>query len=229
MKKRIVFGMIGVLAVLTASACASPYEMQDGKWNVNMGVTIDADADVDWNGRVPSLDGDTSFFGGVTYGLTDKWGIQVDYSHYKAEYQYENGNRDMPKLDATEVNLLYRLNPYANVFIGYVYAGLDWQDRWAGTNGQWFSSHTDGVQVGLSGWYPLSDKFKTFGKVGVGNNSRIYEIGFSYAIADNWDIDLSYRDAEYKDFSYHNDLYGGFADHLDLSYDGVRLGVSTSF
>lgn len=75
------------------------------------------------------------------------------------------------------------------------------------------------MQIGLQGWYPLGDRVKTFGKIGIGNNSRIYELGFSYALNDEWDVDLSYRDAEYQ----------GFDDILEYNVDGLRLGVSTTF
>lgn len=213
MKKRIVLGIVAALAVSTSIACASPIEMEQGKWNANVGVMFSPDLDLENNYGYGTKDsGDTSIYGGVTYGITDKWGVQVDYSHYKTGDAFETD-----KLDATEFNVLYKLNDNVNVFAGYVYAGMN-----ATVEGYDFGGmHTDGFQAGLTGWYPLGDKFKTFGKVGLGNNSRVYEIGFSYAIADDWDVDLSYRNAEYKDL--------GDAMEWDFEYDGVRLGVSTSF
>ena len=81
------------------------------------------------------------------------------------------------------------------------------------------SDDTDGVHLGVMGSYPLSDKWGLFGKVALGNNSEVYELGVSYDLSDKWGMDLSYRDAEYKDLE----------DVLDVNYDGVRLGISTSF
>lgn len=206
MKKLAIAGLTCALAMATAVACAAPTELEQGKLNVNMGVMLSPDAE--YNGE-DWLDGSTSFCGGMTYGLADKWGIQYDYSHYGASAYGTDFD-----LDANEFNLLYKIDDHLNVFAGYVYAGMRMSDRFHS-----FGDHTDGFQAGLTGWYPLADKVKTFGKIGIGNNSRIYEIGFSYAIADNWDVDLSYRDAEYKDI-------GGI---VDMDYDGVRLGVSTAF
>lgn len=211
MKKRLALGIITTLILSTGVAMAAPTEVEEGKWNVNAGVMFSPDSEVDDGDGGPDLDSDTSFYGGVTYGITDKWGVQIDYSHYDSSI----GIADV-KLDATEFNVLYSLNPNLNLYAGYVYAGANLDASSVNFSA---GSHTDGFQVGVGGWYPLGDKFKTFGKVGIGNNSRIYEIGFSYALSDNWDVDLSYRDAEYKDME----------DVLDVSYDGVRLGVSTSF
>lgn len=207
MKKQVVLGIVTALALSTSVALASPVEMNEGQWNVNIGAMISPDAEAD-GARDYDLDGDTSFYGGITYGINDRWGVQYDYSHYGASYRGLDTD-----LDASEFNVLYKLDPHLNVFAGYLYAGGDMHV--AGMN---IGSHTDGFQAGLTGWYPLADKFKTFGKIGLGNNSRVYEIGFSYAVADNWDVDLSYRDVEYKDI-----------EDVDISFDGVRLGLSTSF
>lgn len=215
MKKKIALGLLATMITATGVAMASPVEMEQGKWNVNMGAMISPDGEQDETinqSRNYDLDGDTSFYGGVTYGLTDKWGLQVDYSHYGGDAAWGD-----VKLDATEFNVLYKLDPHVNAFAGYLYAGA--KETLGSTK---YSAHTDGFQVGLTGWYPLGDKVKTFGKVGIGNNSHIYEIGFSYAVADNWDVDLSYRDVKYKDFK-----DGRIID--DYSFDGVRLGLSTSF
>lgn len=208
MKKQVVLGMIATLALSTSVALASPVEMNEGQWQINMGAMINPDADC-LPGASVEFDGDTSFYGGITYGLTDKWGLQYDYSHYDSSVGYLKS-----KVDAGEFNVLYKLNDNVNVFAGYVYVGGTLEDIDSTEGG-----HTDGFQAGLTGWYPLGDKFKTFGKIGLGNNSHVYEIGFSYEIVDNWDLDLSYRDVEYKDIA-------GF---IDAPYDGVRVGVSTSF
>ncbi len=212
MRKQIALGMITALALSTSVALASPVEMNEGQFNVNMGAMISPNGDVETNGTTGDLDGDTSFYGGITYGITDKWGVQVDYSHYGMSQFITDVD-----VDASEFNVIYKLNDNVNVFAGYVYAGTKLSMRGAS-----MGLHTDGFQAGLTGWYPLGDKFKTFGKVGLGNNSRVYEIGFSYAVADNWDVDLSYRDAEYKDFKTP-------VGYCDFSFDGVRLGLSTSF
>lgn len=209
MKKRIALGMITALALSTSVAMASPVEMNEGQFNVNIGVAFSPDTELESGGSSVDFDSDESFYGGVTYGITDKWGIQYDYSHYDsshAGFDY--------KMDASEFNILYKLDPHLNAFAGYVYAGMN-----ASGHSMETGVHTDGYQVGLAGWYPLSNKFKTFAKVGIGNNSRIYEIGVSYATSERWDIDISYRDAEYKDFY----------DTVDMNYDGIRFGLSTSF
>lgn len=206
MRKVAIVGLTCAWAMATAIACAAPTELEQGKLNLNMGVMVSPNAE--YNDGF-DLSTSASFYGGVTYGLGDKWGIQYDYSHYGASAYGTDFD-----LDANEFNVLYKLDTHLNVFAGYVYAGMRMSDRY-----DRFGANTDGFQAGLTGRYPLCDKVKTFGKIGLGNKSHVYEIGFSYAIADNWDIDLAYRDAEYKEI-------GGI---VDMSYDGVRLGVSTAF
>lgn len=211
MKKRIVLGMITAMALSTSIALASPVEMNEGQWNVNLGAMVNPDGDLDIDRDIDvGLDGDAGFYGGVTYGINDRWGVQYDYSHYGLTYSITDVD-----LDANEFNVLYKLNDHVNVFAGYLYAG----GKLSIGGHKIAGSHTDGFQGGLTGWYPLGDKFKTFGKVGLGNNSHVYEIGFSYAIDDNWDLDLSYRDAEYKDFE----------DGTDVGCDGIRVGLSAVF
>lgn len=224
MKKQMVMGLVAALAVSTSVACASPYEMQDGKWNVTMGAMITPDTEI---GGL-DFDGDTSFYGTVTYGLNDRFGIQLDYSHYgsdrnwgrlyEGEPDFDTEYHTISDLDATELNVVYKLTDHINVFAGYNYTGVDYDTKAWGREYHGWSGHTDGVHAGLMGHYPLGDRLDIFTKLSFGSNMQIRQIGLSYAFADNWAVDVSYRDAEYKDIN-----------NIDFEYDGMRIGVSTSF
>lgn len=214
MKKKIMLGMAISLVLSAGVAMASPTEIDTEKWNVSMGAILSPDVSEEASGEGfhyrLTPDGDTSFYGTVTYGISDRWGIGVDYSHYDSSY---SSLYDV-KLDATEYNLYYRLCPYMNVFAGYVYAGLR-SDFYEGS----VSYHVDGYQLGVSGWYPILDRVKVFGRFAAGEHSRVWEAGLSYTFAPRWDLDVAYRDSEYQDF----------AGLLDYSYDGMRVGISTTF
>lgn len=223
MNKRVAIGLVAALALSTSVACASPYEIQESKWNVNIGAMINPDSEI---GGV-DFDGDTSFYGTVTYGLTDRVGIQLDYSHYGADHnwghlymgtEYDNEYHSLTDLDATELNVIYKLTDHVNVFAGYNYVGVDYDQKAWGNNYHYWGGHTDGVHAGLMGHYPLNDRLDIFTKLVFGNNLQVRQIGLAYEFVDNWEVDLSYRDVEYKDI-------GG----MDFEYDGVRIGVSTSF
>lgn len=201
MKKKVLTALVATMVIGSVSAMAAPAEIQDDQFNITMGYSISPSSDLGGY----DFDVDCGFYGNVTYGLTDKWALQYDYSHYS----YGGDGWNEGKGDASEVNVLYKLTPHLNAYAGYVYYG----ENYAGDG-----YDTQGCQVGLQGWYPLSDKFKLFGKAGIGNNSQIYEIGAGYALADNWDLDVSYRYAEYQDV-------GGW----DMQFDGARVGISTTF
>ena len=217
MKKRVALGLITAMAISTSVAMASPTDMEEGKTNVYIGAIVGGDTEASGDGVSFELDGDTGYYGGVTYGINDKWGIQVDYNSYGSEINDGPIGATLD-VDAIEINALYKLNPDLNAFVGYVKAEADTELSLAGYGSIGASEDTNGVQVGLMGSYPFSDKWQAFGKVALGNNSNMYELGVSYEVAENWDIDLSYRNAEYEDF-----------DGIDGEVDGFRLGISTSF
>ena len=211
MKKKILSALVATMVAGSVTAMAAPTEIQDGKWDVTLGTSFCPNSEYD-DGEKSELDGDCGFYGNITYGLTDDWAIQYDYSHYG--YCVEGVAEG--KGDASEVNVLYKLSPHLNAYAGYVYYGEKYTDT-IGSD----SYHTDGYQVGLQGWYPLGEKVNLFGKIGIGNNTEIYELGTTYKLADNWGLDVSYRYAEYKDF---NDGYDG-----EYQFNGVRAGISTTF
>ncbi len=201
MKKKILSALIATMVVGSVTAMAAPAEIEEGKWDLTIGSSFSPNTED--NGH--DVDGDIGLYGNITYGMSDDWAIQYDYSHY------EYGERSWAsKGDASEVNVLYKLNPNLNAYAGYVYYGEDYGG---------IGCDTQGFQIGLQGWYPVADKVNLFGKVGLGNNSQIYEIGAAYELADKWDLDVSYRWAEYKDIG----------DVADVQFDGVRAGISTTF
>ena len=184
-----------------------------------IGAIFVGDTEVDDGQDTLKLDGDTGLYGGITYGINDKWGVQFDYNKYGSEWKYESANMDVD-VEVLEFNVLYKVNPYLNAFAGYVTADAEFGLDILGSSYDLGSYDTDGFQVGVMGNYPFSDKFGAFGKLAIGNNSNMYELGVSYTFAENWNVDLSYRDAQYDDF----DDAG-----VDGEIDGVCLGVSTSF
>lgn len=202
MKKKIALGLLATMVTATGVAMASPQPLEQGQWQVKAGAAISPSVEV----GSADVDGNTSFYGGITYGINDDWGIQYDYSHYDMDARFGNA-----KGDAHEFNVLYKLNDNINAFAGYNYFGY-------GADG-YKGDHTDGFLVGLQGHYDLTDRLATFAKVGIGNNSQVYEVGFGYEVADNWDLDLSYHWAKYEDLSATS----------DMTFKGVRAGISTSF
>ncbi|MBR0326101.1 MAG: outer membrane beta-barrel protein [Selenomonadales bacterium] len=201
MKKKILSALIATMVVGSVTAMAAPAEIEEGKWDVTIGSSFSPNTED--NGY--DVDGESGLYGNITYGMDDQWAIQYDYSHYG--YGERGWSADG---DASEVNVLYKLSPNLNAYAGYVYYGENYDGE---------GYHTDGVQIGLQGWYPIADKVDLFGKIGLGNNNQVYELGATYEFADDWGLDVSYRWAEYKDIG----------DMADVQFDGVRAGISTTF
>ena len=192
---------IASLVLTTGIAMAAPQPLEEGQFTLMKGYSISPDAEAGGH----DYDGKSGFFGNLTYGMGDGWGIQYDYSH--GEY---TGRGFKAKTDASEINLLYRIDDNVNAYAGYTYMGLSQPQGGASASG---------IQIGVQARYPFSDKFIGFGKLGVGTASQVYELGIGYVLNDRHDIDLSYRYAEYED------VQGG----ADITYDGIRIGMTTKF
>lgn len=212
MKKRVALGLITAMALSTSVALASPMDMEEGKTNLYFGWTFGGNTDL--GGQDGKIDGDVGAYLGATYGINDKWGVQLDFNNYAAEEKISRGLKADMDVDVLEVNAVYKIDQNLNAFVGYVDADAELKATGLGS----VSADTDGVHLGVMGSYPLSDKWGLFGKVALGNNSEAYELGVSYNLSDKWGMDLSYRDAEYKD------LRGS-----DIEVKGIRLGATTRF
>lgn len=215
--KKVAIGLIAMLAVSTGVACASPTEMNEGKWNVTLGMIGDSDGTVDaYEWGVFDMESTTSLYGSVIYGMTDKWGLEVGYSRYNFD--------DRPAMnydaDLFEVNVLYKISPYANLFVGYVDG--EFAFNYPESYIEDCKIDQSSIQAGIMGHYPLTDRVDAFGRLALGTDSHIYEVGMSYEFAPRWDLNVSYYDAQYRDFDYY-----GINTSLDV--DGVRIGISTSF
>lgn len=107
--------LAAVMAACSASlAFAAPQtQWEQGQWQVDLGAwntkaSVDADKVVGVGGDV-STDTNWNFQGGVTYGLTDKWGLQYNYYGLKSD-----GNNETLGIGTDgsqqEVNAIYSIN-----------------------------------------------------------------------------------------------------------------------
>ena len=143
-----------------------------------------------------------SFYAGATAGLGHNLGLNYKYNQYKTS--------EDPSETANQVNLMYKVLPWLDIYGGYVNAKTD-------VNG---SSHTSNSgQVGLQARYDIPLLFTVWGNVGVGNKLNSYEFGVSKALLNNLELDLSYYDSRFKDIE-----QGG-----DMKAHGLNLGLTVKF
>lgn len=207
MKKKL-FAVLSALTVcVSGAALAAPQTaFQEGAVQVDVGA---------WNPKAESgwLDSDSNwnFQGGVTYGLTDKVGIQ---------YQYAGLQTDVHGHDATtgnqqEVNLIYSVNDNIAAYAGYNRIENEFEYGPSTTNNV--------AQVGLIGKAPLAENLDIYGKVGVGTKSTTtWEAGLAYGVTPDLDINAGYRyiDTEGRRDSDPSVTYKGFVTGISYRFGG---------
>lgn len=122
-----------------------------------------------------STDSKWNFQGGLTYGLTDKWGLQYGYYGLKTDGNNEtldigtDGNQH-------EVNLTYSINKNFAAFAGWSRI----QNKLTADGDSW--SQTNNIaQIGLIAKAPLTNKLDFYAKGALGTKSTsMWEAGLGY-------------------------------------------------
>lgn len=142
------------------------------------------------------------------------------------------------KVRAEEYNLLYRLNPNLSVFAGAT--RVKGTVTWNGTvdyilgNGMHIydpvvgsdADSVDGHQFGFIAATKLADKMTGWTTVGWGNKVESWEVGLSYQVADNVDLNLSYSGVKYKGLQ--TTILGNSIDY-SLTTSGIGVGLTYKF
>lgn len=109
----------------------------------------------------------------MSYGLTDKWGLQYNYYGLKTKY---NGDHDNYKTDGDEheVNLVYSINKNFAAFAGWNRIKNESENV----------SNTNNVaQIGLIAKAPLAKNLDFYAKGAVGTKkTTMWEAGLGYSI-----------------------------------------------
>lgn len=205
--------LAAVMAACSASlAFAAPQtQWEQGQWQVDLGAwntKASADGDkVDGLGGTISTDTNWNFQGGVTYGLTDKWGLQYNYYGLKTD-----GNRETAGTDGAqhEINAVYSINKNFAAYAGWSRI----ENKFSGDG--YSASDTNNIaQIGLIAKAPLADKLDVYAKGALGTqNTTMWEAGLGYHVTPDLDINAGYR--------YLN-------DDANISYKGFIAGVSYRF
>lgn len=188
MKKKIL--AISVLAVLSVGAVVLAAPLQDyskgnGQIDLNYG----------FKQKAGSIDGDSGIAGvGATVGLGNRWGAQYTYSTMDAS----QGGR---KADVREHQLraLYQLKPNISLYAGLTHVGV---------NQRAYDTSATGMQVGVIGQVPLTDRVTGWASVGVGDDVNTYEVGLGYRITPQIDAHLLYRDSQVDINNWNDDVKG---------------------
>lgn len=212
-------------ACATSFAFATPQtQWEQGQWQVDLGAwnpkaSIDSNKINGWKKGDVSSDSKWDFQGGLTYGLTDKWGLQYGY------YGLKTGtNNEMPGTDGDEheVNLVYSINKNFAAYAGWNRIKNSFKD---GVN---YSNTNNIAQIGLIAKAPLANNLDFYAKGAVGTQrTALWEAGLGYSITPNLDINAGYRYLNTK-LADQGD-YSKVNDDMNISYKGFIAGLSYRF
>ena len=201
MKKTIAMAI--ALVALSTAAYASPQTtFRPGETEINVGM---------WDASTKSQnyksDGDWNFLGGATYGITDRWA---------AQYQYTGLHTDDTSGNMNEINALYSLNPNVAAFGGWNHISLKDFPRSVFSDGKVTNNV---LQVGVVARQPISDAIDVYAKGALGTEeTSMWEAGVNMAL--DRDLDLN--------AGYHYINTHGNSDR-NVSFKGFLAGVSYRF
>lgn len=190
MKKIVLSALVATMLGTVAFAQSVPVtDIAEGQSRINAEYSFAQDVKGD-HGH------DDGFGASIQTGLSDKLAAQYSYSKVNADNIGDVKNH--------EANLVYKLSNNVNV-----YGGATMIDS---------NSNNYGVQAGLIGHVPLTDRVKGYAKVGVGDDVKnTYQVGATYALANNWDLNAYYG---YEKFD---------SSDKDTTVKGLHAGVGYSF
>ena len=223
-KKSLVLAAV-MAACATSFAFATPQtQWNQGQWQLDLGAW-NPKAEVDSSNWKDSdfqekTDSKWNFQGGLSYGLTDKWGLQYNYYGLKTKY---NGDHDNYKTDGDEheVNLVYSINKNFAAFAGWNRIKNESEDV----------SQTNNVaQIGLIAKAPLAKNLDFYAKGAVGTKkTTMWEAGLGYSITPDLDISAGYRYLNTKLADEGDNTFGALKDDANISYKGFIAGLSYRF
>lgn len=132
-----------------------------------------------FNQSVTDESGHADGFGAnLQTALSDKLALQYAYSKVNLD--------DQSDLKDHQLSAIYEIHPNVNVYGAGTYIKAD-------------GDHETGMQAGVIGHVPLTDKINGYAKVGFGNDIKnTYQIGAAYALNDDLDLNVYYQYDKYS-------------------------------
>ncbi|WP_177566140.1 hypothetical protein [Phascolarctobacterium sp.] len=200
MKKTLIVTLALALGLTTVCA-ASPLKNYDaGKVALDLGLTVPTNNNYE-GASVGSKK--TAPYAGITVGLGGKTAVNYKWNQYK--------NSGSTKVEAQQLNLMYKVLPVLDVYAGYVNSDVKLHGD---------SRSRNSGQVGVQGRVELPFLCTLWGRAGAGNKLTSYEIGLSRTLVSNVELNLSYYDNKFK-----NSAPGS----IDAKTKGVNMGVTVKF
>lgn len=200
MKKLLILTLALALGITTVCSASLLKNYAQGKVAVDLGLTIPTSNKYEGT-SVGSKK--TSPYAGVTVDLGSNMAVNYKWNQYK--------NSGSTKVQAQQLNLMYKVLPVLDVYAGYVNSDVKLRGD---------SRTRNSGQIGVQGRVELPFLCTLWGRAGVGNKLNSFEIGLSRSLVSNVELNLSYYDNKFKDSG-----PGG----IDAKTKGVNVGMTVKF
>ena len=230
-----------ILLAFSAVGMASPLtDYSQGKVAVDISVRPSMDVEGSDSSGILKADGKNNNLDlGLTVGLGNKFAFQYKNNHGDSKkylvndiiYGYAINGTIHSELKAQEFNMLYKVDKSLSAFLGYTTAKASLHA--SGTvdgqpaAGSLAGNSANGYQVGLIGTTLIGDKAVAYGVLGIGNKISSYEIGLSYEVAKDIDLNIFYKDTKYKKLKL--EYNGTQSGEFDYKASGIGYGVTFKF
>lgn len=203
MKKTI--AMMLALAAISTAAYASPQTtFRPGETEINIGMWDAATRTDNYKS-----DGEWNFLGGVTYGITDKWAAQYQYTGLHTDHT--NGNMN-------EINALYSFHPQVAAFGGWNRIAMK---DFPGSVFQDGKTTNNIMQVGVIARQPINEVVDVYAKGALGTEeTSMWEAGVNMALDQNLDLNAGYHYMNTRGNSDRNVSFKGFLAGVSYRFGG---------
>ena len=210
--------LISAMLLISSVGFASPLnDYSAGKTAIDL--TVRSNADINWvdGGASADLTGKSGNLDwSITTGLGNKWAIQ--FRQFNAESKIGLWD-DAWKTKSQEVNVLYQLDKNVSAFVGSFRASNN--NITTGLN----TGTKSTAQFGLIGSTKIAENTALYGIIGLGSGIRNLEVGLSYEVARNLELNLSYRSLKVTGIPYGP----GWGPNSEYTAKGLGYGLTYKF
>ena len=267
MKKTIAMFLFSML-LLTGSSKASPLDDYSKAGNFGISIyTMRADMGDDYTGSIlPRLNEGMDFSSKWSWGgelsvtVAPKWALSFDYAQYKnkdvkeSDFGGGNGSYLSSRLQSSNIKLKYQayakerltLTPYLGVGLNKnrQFQTLDFTAAGAGTSTLGYSTkRKTSLMAGLTAVYALDreKRFKTYFDGALGNKMYSWNIGVSYELVKNLELDFGYKCYQVRGLEYDypntaltssngsSHVYSSDKGKIKSTSKGIYFGLSYKF
>ena len=184
-----IFLLTTCIAFITTTAFAVPQtNIQQGQTAIDIGALYSR-ATFNETGSPSKANLDCS----ITTGISDKYALQYKYHGLSTNTTHDDDIYDQNDITMQELNLIYKINPKTNIFIGV--NNFSGRNNFAITNTD-ISADLESknkIQAGITAMSSINEKTSYWGTFAAGSELLNCELGIGQALNKNTDLNLYYR------------------------------------